>query len=121
MCRHNLPFKIQTGLVRIKKGQIRISAPQGPCVHPTVAMCPPHRGHVSIKPKANDALLFYSYFVNGTMDLSSLHAGCPVVKGIKWAAPVWVHSDEFRPQVWGTRGVNGCGTVEPSSLCGQEF
>mmetsp|Transcript_41173 Transcript_41173/g.122947 ORF Transcript_41173/g.122947 Transcript_41173/m.122947 type:complete len:322 (-) Transcript_41173:473-1438(-) len=56
------------------------------------------RNHIGIKPRANDALLFYSYFPNGTMDPASLHTGCPVIAGIKWAAPVWIHGDEFRPQ-----------------------
>lgn len=47
--------------------------------------------------KAGDALLFYSYFPNGTMDLTSQHTGCPVIKGIKWSAPIWLHADPFRP------------------------
>ena len=48
------------------------------------------------KPKAGDGVLFYSYHPNGTMDEASMHTGCPVIKGIKWAAPVWIHTDEFR-------------------------
>mmetsp|Transcript_42240 Transcript_42240/g.126602 ORF Transcript_42240/g.126602 Transcript_42240/m.126602 type:complete len:287 (+) Transcript_42240:1109-1969(+) len=56
------------------------------------------KGNVAAKPKANDAALFYSYFPNGTMDEASMHTGCPVVKGIKWGAPVWIHVDEFRPE-----------------------
>ena len=32
------------------------------------------------------------------MDKASLHTGCPVIKGIKWGAPVWIHIDEFAPQ-----------------------
>ena len=27
-----------------------------------------------------------------TMDPASFHTGCPVIKGIKWGAPVWIHS-----------------------------
>lgn len=56
------------------------------------------QGHVAAKPKAGDAVLFYSYFFNGTMDPASMHTGCPVIKGIKWAAPVWIHVDPFRPE-----------------------
>lgn len=56
------------------------------------------KGHVAARPKANDAVLFYSFFANGTMDMASMHTGCPVVKGIKWGAPVWIHVDEFRPE-----------------------
>ncbi len=48
------------------------------------------RGHVAAKPKAGDAVLFYSFYPNNTMDPASMHTGCPVIKGIKWAAPVWV-------------------------------
>ena len=36
--------------------------------------------------------------MNGTMDPASMHTGCPVIKGIKWAAPIWIHIDEFRPE-----------------------
>eukprot|EP00798_Chlamydomonas_sp_ICE-L_P014663 gene14663-20698_t len=55
------------------------------------------KGHVAAKPKAGDAVMFYSYFPNKTMDPASMHTGCPVIKGYKWAAPVWIHVDEFRP------------------------
>eukprot|EP00798_Chlamydomonas_sp_ICE-L_P025320 gene25320-10976_t len=53
------------------------------------------KGHVHAKPKAGDAVLFYSFHSNGTMDMASMHTGCPVIKGIKWGAPVWIHVDEF--------------------------
>ena len=29
-----------------------------------------------------------------------MHTGCPVIKGIKWGAPVWIHIDEFAPQAY---------------------
>ncbi len=35
------------------------------------------------------ARLFRSFHANGTMDEASMHTGCPVIKGIKWACPVW--------------------------------
>ena len=38
-------------------------------------------------------MLFYSYHPNGTMDEASMHTGCPVIKGIKWAAPVWIREE----------------------------
>ncbi len=41
------------------------------------------QGHVAAKPKAGDAVLFYSYFFNGTHDPASLHTGCPVIRGVK--------------------------------------
>ncbi len=48
------------------------------------------KGHVAAKPKAGDAVLFYSFFPNLTMDPAAMHTGCPIIKGVKWAAPVWV-------------------------------
>ncbi len=48
-------------------------------------MCPAYlQGHVAAKPKAGDAVLFYSYYPNKTMDPASMHTGCPVIKGVKW-------------------------------------
>ncbi|GIL53146.1 hypothetical protein Vafri_8817, partial [Volvox africanus] len=55
------------------------------------------KGHVAAKPKAGDAVLFYSFYPNLTMDPAAMHTGCPVVKGVKWAAPVWMHDIPFRP------------------------
>jgi len=55
------------------------------------------KGHVAARPKKGDAVLFYSFFPNKTMDPASMHTGCPVIKGIKWAAPVWIHLDQFEP------------------------
>ncbi|GFH27373.1 ABC transporter F family member 4 [Haematococcus lacustris] len=34
------------------------------------------------------------------MDMASMHTGCPVLKGIKWAAPVWIHTDQFNSADW---------------------
>ncbi|KAG2494063.1 hypothetical protein HYH03_007706 [Edaphochlamys debaryana] len=54
------------------------------------------KGHVAAKPKAGDAVLFYSFYPNNTMDPAAMHTGCPVLKGVKWAAPVWMHDIPFR-------------------------
>lgn len=70
------------------------------------------KGHVTYKPKANDAVLFYSFHPNGTMDPASMHTGCPVVKGIKWAAPVWIHVDEFEPAEFKAAELQRGGRVE---------
>ena len=43
-----------------------------------------------VKPRRGDALLFWSLSLDGNMDTSSLHAGCPVVKGEKWTATKWL-------------------------------
>jgi prolyl 4-hydroxylase len=44
----------------------------------------------AVKPKLGDALLFYSQFPSGDLDERSLHGGCPVLDGTKWAANVWI-------------------------------
>jgi hypothetical protein len=44
----------------------------------------------SIKPKKGEAILFYSQLPNGEVDNMSIHGGCPVIHGTKWAANLWV-------------------------------
>lgn len=44
----------------------------------------------SIAPRKGDALLFYSQQPDGSLDEASLHGGCPVLEGVKWAANVWI-------------------------------
>jgi hypothetical protein len=36
------------------------------------------------------AILFYSQHPDGVHDRKSLHGGCPVLKGTKWAANLWI-------------------------------
>ncbi|PKU65942.1 probable prolyl 4-hydroxylase 9 [Dendrobium catenatum] len=45
---------------------------------------------LTVKPSRGDGLLFYSVFTNGTIDLTSLHGSCPVIKGEKWVATKWL-------------------------------
>jgi prolyl 4-hydroxylase len=50
------------------------------------------KGHVAFKPKKGDALLFYSLRPDGkTTDPKAMHTGCPLIKGIKWTATIWIH------------------------------
>ncbi|GAB2259928.1 hypothetical protein Droror1_Dr00010783 [Drosera rotundifolia] len=49
---------------------------------------------LKVKPKQGDGLLFYSLFVNGTIDPTSLHGSCPVIKGGKWVATKWIRDHE---------------------------
>lgn len=44
------------------------------------------------KPRAGDALLFWSIHPDMTTDKHSLHGGCPVVKGTKWTATKWIRN-----------------------------
>ncbi|CAK7330075.1 unnamed protein product [Dovyalis caffra] len=45
---------------------------------------------LKVKPQQGDGLLFYSLFPNGTIDRTSLHGSCPVIKGEKWVATKWI-------------------------------
>lgn len=45
---------------------------------------------LKVKPRKGDGLLFYSLMVNGTIDPTSLHGSCPVVRGEKWVATKWI-------------------------------
>ncbi|KAF7113446.1 hypothetical protein RHSIM_RhsimUnG0126000 [Rhododendron simsii] len=49
---------------------------------------------LKVKPRQGDGLLFYSLFLNGTIDKTSLHGSCPVVKGEKWVATKWIRDQE---------------------------
>ncbi|KAE9466331.1 hypothetical protein C3L33_01742, partial [Rhododendron williamsianum] len=54
------------------------------------------KGGLSLKPKRGDALLFWSMNPDGTLDTSSLHGGCPVVKGNKWSSTKWMRVNEYK-------------------------
>jgi prolyl 4-hydroxylase len=49
---------------------------------------------LKVKPRQGDGLLFYSVFPNGTIDRTSLHGSCPVIKGEKWVATKWIRDQE---------------------------
>ncbi|AES95207.1 putative procollagen-proline dioxygenase [Medicago truncatula] len=51
---------------------------------------------LSIKPKRGDALLFWSMKPDATLDASSLHGGCPVIKGNKWSSTKWIRVNEYK-------------------------
>lgn len=42
------------------------------------------------RPRAGDALLFYSMTPSCELDQHSLHGGCPVVRGTKWVMTKWM-------------------------------
>lgn len=45
---------------------------------------------IKYKPRAGDALLFWSYTPEHTQDKHSLHGGCPVINGTKWTMTKWI-------------------------------
>ncbi|KAM1047594.1 hypothetical protein ACFX13_027506 [Malus domestica] len=50
---------------------------------------------LSVKPKMGDALLFWSMRPDASLDPSSLHGGCPVIKGNKWSSTKWIRVSEY--------------------------
>jgi hypothetical protein len=55
------------------------------------------RSKMAVKPLKAEAVLFYSQHPDGRVDLSSLHGGCPVLQGTKWAANLWVWNGPRMP------------------------
>uniref|UniRef100_A0A2P2L9H0 procollagen-proline 4-dioxygenase n=3 Tax=Rhizophora mucronata TaxID=61149 RepID=A0A2P2L9H0_RHIMU len=51
---------------------------------------------LSVKPNMGDALLFWSMKPDATPDPSSLHGGCPVIRGNKWSSTKWMHVNEYK-------------------------
>lgn len=45
---------------------------------------------LAVRPQRAHAVLFYSQHPDGTLDRMSKHGGCPVIKGTKWAANLWI-------------------------------
>jgi len=44
---------------------------------------------LSVYPRKGNAVLWYNLFPNKSLDPASLHAGCSVQEGLKWAATKW--------------------------------
>ena len=55
------------------------------------------RSRLSIRPHSSRAVLFYSQNPDGTPDQNSMHGGCPVLSGEKWAASEWHCRRNLRP------------------------
>ena len=51
---------------------------------------PPLRPGIKVAPVKGRAVLFYSVRPDGAPDPFSLHGGCAVRKGVKWAVNQWV-------------------------------
>ncbi|KAG6767101.1 hypothetical protein POTOM_028280 [Populus tomentosa] len=54
------------------------------------------KGGLSVKPKMGDALLFWSMKPDASLDPSSLHGGCPVIRGNKWSSTKWMRVNEYK-------------------------
>ncbi|XP_023522419.1 probable prolyl 4-hydroxylase 10 [Cucurbita pepo subsp. pepo] len=53
------------------------------------------KGGLSVKPKMGDALLFWSMRPDNTVDPTSLHGACPVIRGNKWSCTKWMRVNEY--------------------------
>ncbi|EFN57937.1 hypothetical protein CHLNCDRAFT_142031 [Chlorella variabilis] len=57
------------------------------------------QGHVAMKPKRGDAIVFHSLNPDGrSHDQHALHTACPVIVGVKYVAIFWIHTKPFRPE-----------------------
>mmetsp|Transcript_45890 Transcript_45890/g.87592 ORF Transcript_45890/g.87592 Transcript_45890/m.87592 type:complete len:206 (+) Transcript_45890:740-1357(+) len=68
-------------------------------IHPERArldMSPCGKRGVAVKPSVGDALLFWGVLPDTkTIDKASMHAGCPVLRGVKWTATKWIHARPY--------------------------
>lgn len=56
-------------------------------------------GHVAVRPRKGDALLFFSVWPNGRYDKHSLHHDCPAQEGSRWTGSVQVHAHPLQMEV----------------------
>ena len=49
------------------------------------------RNKLAVRPRKGDALFFRSLRHDGVPDTFSEHAGCPVIRGVKFSATKWMH------------------------------
>lgn len=66
--------------------------PNKPDMHSFVDEC---ETKMSVQPKVGDAVLFYSTNRNGKLDIAATHGACPVLKGEKWGANLWIWNGPF--------------------------
>ena len=45
---------------------------------------------LAVPPQQGTAALFYSVTPDGRLDPMALHGACPVIKGVKWGANIWI-------------------------------
>eukprot|EP00899_Mesostigma_viride_P021189 jgi/Mesvir1/29071/Mv18378-RA.1 len=72
---------------------------------------------LGVKPHKGDLLLFWDLSADGKPDPYSTHYACPVTKGEKWSAPLWIHVKSFEQRAAISRkGASICKDQEDS--CG---
>ena len=68
---------------------------------------------LAVYPKKGDAVLFYSQTPDANVDPNSYHGGCPIIKGDKWGANVWIWN---RPRPYFGKTKKKDGTMESSNV-----
>ena len=48
------------------------------------------RNALAHKPRTGDLILFWSLTPAGDIDMGATHTACPVIRGEKWSAPLWI-------------------------------
>ena len=66
----------------------------------------------SVIPKKGEAVLFFSFHINGTNDPFANHASCPTLGGTKYTATKWIHENPFET---GTAKTPTC--TDETELC----
>jgi prolyl 4-hydroxylase len=54
------------------------------------------RDSLAHKPRTGDMILFWSLKPDGTVDMGATHSACPVIRGEKWSAPLWIRQGPFQ-------------------------
>lgn len=81
------PMSAQEGMrAAEERGWLKNLAPNS-WQHRMMGQC---ASRLAVQPRKARAVLFYSQHPDGKVDHKSLHGACPVVRGQKWAANLWV-------------------------------
>jgi len=76
------------------------------------------RESLAHKPETGDLILFWSLDADGEVNIRATHAACPVVKGEKWSAPVWIHEANYQhPDMGAAAGAGAGGCHDLSKGC----
>jgi prolyl 4-hydroxylase len=74
------------------------------------------RDALAYKPKAGSLILFWSLKPDGEIDMGTTHTACPVIRGEKWSAPLWIRQARL-PQ----RRAAGMSLTQPPSAAQGPF
>ena len=64
--------------------------------HNDDSFSPCARESLAHKPETGDLILFWSQDADGEVNIGATHTACPVIRGEKWSAPLWIHEANFQ-------------------------